>query len=355
MSVLDLLIGGGNLAGLDLGQSAVKMCSLGKGRKGLYSLKSFGFTPLSESAIFEEEVNNKAEVIDAIKATQKNGKIGTKDFCYGMTGSSCVVKTMKAPEGSKEEIEDFINWEAEQFIPFGIENAELSMHILDKTNDENRDVIMAAAKLPSLADYEVLFSSAGVKLKKIDLQVLALINAFEYNYQEYLDEYRKGTLLIDFGAQSTKIVVYKNGAPLLAKSILIGGVNATEEIQKEVGLDFKEAEDLKKTKTESGNPPQEVISAVNNVVQNILNKINDAVTFYTAAGSEDRIYHCFVTGGSVQLPGIYEGLSNSLDLSIEVMDPLRRISLSKNVSEQLVEYITYSGAASIGLALRNFD
>ncbi len=354
MNMLSSLLSGGNIAGLDIGQSAVKMCLLSKGRKGMYALKAFGFEKLSESAIFEEEINNKAEVIEAIRSSMKSGKVATKDFCFGLTGSTCVVKLMKAPEGSREDIEDFINWEAEQFIPFGIENAEISMHIMDKKNEDQRDVIMAAAKIPSIMDYETLFNSAGVKAKKIDLQVLALINAFEYNYQEYLNEYRKGTLLIDFGAQGTKVIVYKNGAPLLAKSILVGGVNATEEIQKEVGLDFLEAEDLKKTKTESGNPPQEVMSAVGKVVQSILTKVSDAVTFYTSASSKDRIYHCFVTGGSVQLPGIFEGLSSSLDLSIEVMDPLRRIQ-HKGLDEKLVEYITYCGASAIGLGLRNFD
>src|SRR5690606_9976631 len=100
----------------------------------------------------------------------------------------------------------------------------------------------------------------------------------------------------------------------------------------------------------------EVLSAVQGTVDNLLNKINDAISFYNSAGSEDKIYHCFVTGGSLQLPGIFEGLSSILDLSIEVLDPVRRVDIkSRKISDGALEYLTYSGAVTIGLALRNFD
>jgi type IV pilus assembly protein PilM len=352
-SLLGIL--GGSQLGLDVGQSAVKICGLSKAGKGVFSLSSFAFTLLSESAIFEEEVSNKPEVVEAIKNAMKVGKFKGKDFCFGLSGSSCVVKTMKAPDGSNDEIEDFISWEAEQFIPFGLENSEISMHVMDGVKDGNKDVIMAAAKLSSIELFTDLVRTAGFRLKTFDLQVLSLINVFEYNYIDNLHAYKSGSLIIDFGAQSTKVIVYKDGVPLLTKSILMGGVNATEEIQKSIGLDFSEAEDLKQTRSDDGNHPEEVVKSVNGIVDAILNKIIDAVTFYTRTGSEDKIKHCFVTGGSLQLPGIFEGLADRLDLSVEVLDPLRRVKVGRKINPAVIEYITYCGAVPLGLAMRNFD
>ncbi|MCB9094607.1 MAG: type IV pilus assembly protein PilM [Halobacteriovoraceae bacterium] len=358
MSIVDEIIsklGSSQLVGVDIGQNAVKVCQLSKSGKRNFSMKAFSFTPLSESAIFEEEISKRDEVIDAIFKSLGSAGIRSKEICFGYSGSNCIVKSMKAPEAPDDEIRDYVNWEAEQFIPFGIENAEISVHIMEKSNEENRDVVMAAAKISDLENYEELFKAAGLKLKTIDLQVLSLINVFEYSYAEHINEYRNGTLIIDFGAQSTKVVVYKDGIPLLTKSIILGGINATEDIQKEIGLDFAEAEELKRSKTDDNNYPSEILDTVHKHVNKLLQKIKDAIAFYTASNSDDRIYHCFVTGGSLQLPGVIEGLSEMLDLSVEILDPMRKVDIKKNLPQGLVDYITYCGAVSIGLAMRNFD
>ncbi len=351
------LINKSSIFGLDIGQSAVKIASLKESKKNQFVLKSFSFAPLTESAILEEEINDRAQIVEQIRSSLAEGNIKSKEACIGLSGSGCVVKTMKSPEGPIDDIEDHVNWEAEQFIPFGIDSAEISLHIMDKTNDINRDVIMAAAKNQEITQYMELLNSAGLKAKVIDLQVLSLINIFEYNYSDYLHEYKEGTLLIDFGAQSTKIIVYRNGMPLLVKTLLIGGVNATEEIQKEVGLDFNQAEDLKKIGVTGTKYPDEVLAAIKKISDKIVRMVGDAVNFYTNSNSEDRIRHCFITGGSLRQPGIVEGLIEVLDISVETLDPLRKIGLANksNISEGLIEYLTYSGAVCLGLALRNFD
>ncbi len=343
--------------GLDIGQSAVKLASLKESKKNQYMLNSFSFAPLTESAILEEELNDRAQIVEQIRSALAEGGIKSKDACIGLAGSSVIVKTMKAPEGSEEDIEEHIKWEAEQFIPFEVDYENISLHLMEKKNDINRDVIMAAAKNQEVTTYMDLLNSSGIKPKIIDLQVLALINIFEYNYSDYLHEYKEGTLLIDFGAQSTKVIVYRDGMPLLVKTILLGGVNTTEEIQKEVGLDFNQAEDLKKIGMTGTKFPDEVLAAIKKISDKLVSKVIDAVTFYTNVNSEDRVKHCFITGGSIRQPGIIEGLIEGLDLSVETLDPLRKIGLSHkgNISEGMVEYLTYSGAVALGLAMRNFD
>lgn len=355
--MFDNLLGKQPLIGLDIGQSAIKLATLGKGKKGTYTLKSFSFAPLSESAILEEEINDRTQIIEQIRSAFKEGGFKNKDVCFGLAGSGSIVKSMKSPEGSKDDIENHIHWEAEQFIPFGMENAEVSLHIMPKDNELNRDVVMAAAKIQDIARYQEIIFSSGLKMKTVDLQVLSLINIFEHNYSDYLHEYKDGTLIIDFGAQSTKVIVYRNGLPILVKTIIMGGVNSTEEIQKEVGIDFNQAEDLKKMNQTETKYPDEVLAAIKKVSKSIISKVVDAVAFYTSANSEDRIKHCFITGGCSRQPGIIEDLIEELDISVETLDPLRKISVSSkgNISDGIIDYLTYSGAVCLGLGLRAYD
>lgn len=349
------LLGGKQQLGIDIGQNAVKISQLVQMKKGEFALKKFAYSHLSESAIMEGELNEAAEIIQAISYVHKNSKFGTKDSCIGLSGSGCVVKTMQVPDGDLADVEDNAMWESEQYIPFGVDNAEVSLHISDSVINNAREVVMAAAKTSVINSYTEIINNAGLKVKTVDIQTLALINLFEYSYSDNLQEYQKGTLLIDLGAQTTKVVMYKAGLPLMVKSMMVGGVNATEEIQKEIGLDFNNAEELKKSNVDGRAYPDEVVIVVKRIVSDIVRRIYDSVTFYNTSSAKDRIYHCFVTGGNMRLPGIIEGLIDNLDLSVETLDPLRKIKLKGSFNEGLVEYITYSGAVSLGLSLRSFD
>lgn len=349
-------LGNPSIVGLDIGASGVKVCELEKSGKGFCNIKNFGFAPLNEGVIIDEEIQDQQAVIDAINLALKSSKIKSKNICYGLGGNDTVVRKMKAPEGSPSEIVDHITWESEQFIPFGIDNAEIGVHLMEKKDPTSRDVIMAAAKTETCNAYLNLFKASGFNTKVIDLQALALINIFEHNYADQMEEYEKGTLIIDFGAQFTKLIMYKDGAPLMAKWLHIGGITVTEEIQKEIGLSFEEAENLKFSKTGEENYPAEVMEVIKRVVDKTILAISDAVNIFNNQSSQDKINYCLICGGSVQLPGMIEALHQIFDVSIEVLDPFKKITVkSTNITQELLDQVPFLGAVSLGLALRSFD
>jgi type IV pilus assembly protein PilM len=351
------LLGTSNIVGLDIGASSVKVCELIKGNKGQYRLKSFGIAPLPEDAMIEGEIHNKDSIIGAIKQALKSSGVKSKKTCIGLTGNNCVIKKMTAPKGKDDEVIDFVNWEAEQFIVFGAENAEIGVYILDYQDDpEKVDVIMAAAKIEYVEEVIEVIEESGCNAGIVDLQMLSLINVFEHSYIDELKEYRKGSLIVDFGAQSTKVVVYRNGAPILAKSLPLGGNEINENIQKEIGVTYEEAEDLKTTTDDSGNYPEEILDIIKNHVKTIVSEIKDTIQFYTSTTSQEKVHYCFITGGSIQLPGLIEELTVELNLTIEILDPFRRISIGMSrMSEDLQDKLAYIGATPLGLAIRKFD
>lgn len=345
---------GSSTIGLDIGMSGVKVCDLVKSGTQ-YVLKGFGFAPLPEGTIIDDEIHKKDQLVVAINSALKQAGTKNKNICYGLPSHNTIIKKMHAPLGTKQEIEDHVSWEAEQFIPFGHENAVISVHPIDTKSKEGVDVIMVAAKQDQVENYDLMLTEAGLKVKIIDLQVIALLNIFEISYKEELKEFNKGTLLIDLGASSTKILVYKDGVPIFTKAIPIGGVTVTEEIQRSVGLSFEEAEDLKLMRDDQGNPPEEISAVIKSVADKIIVHIKDSVSFYTSSASQEKVHRCLITGGNLQLPGIVEGVATATGLSVEILDPLKKFSVkNKSITPEILELITYIGAVPLGLALRGY-
>lgn len=344
--------GGSTVIGLDVGMSGIKVCEIVKAG-GQYQMKSFGFSALSEGTIVDDEVHKKDQLLSAINAALKQAGIKSKNVCFGLPSQNCVIKKMTAPAGTIQEIEDHISWEAEQFIPFGHDNAVISVHIPDTKSKKDQEVIMVAAKQDQVDSYDEMLTQAGLKVKIIDLQVISLLNIFEVSYKEELKEFNKGTLIIDLGASTTKILVYKDGMPIYTKSIPIGGSAVTEEIQRAEGLSFEDAEDLKITRDEQGNPPESIGNIIKAGVDKTVNLIKDATSFYTALSSQDRVYRCLITGGNLQLPGMVEGIAAATGLSVEILDPLKKIKIKdKKFTPEMIEQITFVGAVVAGLGIR---
>ncbi len=343
------------VVGLDIGASAVKVCQLSLQGKSSYVVKNFGYRPLPEGIFIDSNIVKPEELIGAIEEAVKNSALKARQVSFGLGGQQVVVRKMKSPKGKKAEVEDQVAWEAEQFIPFGADKSVVGVHILGPSDKDNFDVIMAAGKIDVIQSFEDVIKSSGLNPKVIDLQFLAVLNVFELSYAESLNELKKGTLLIDFGAQFTKVIVYKDGAPLLARAIAIGGINVTEEIQKEIGLTFQEAEDLKLTRDDQGNFPEEIAPIIARCREELIKNVVDSISFYTSQTAQDKIHNCFITGGNLQLPGLIEELASAIGLAVEILDPLRKIKIKKKLSAELLDQLTYISAVSIGLALRSFD
>jgi type IV pilus assembly protein PilM len=186
----------------------------------------------------------------------------------------------------------------------------------------------------------------------IDLNVISVANVFEEIYRDEIVEYSQGTLIIDFGAQSIKIIVYKRGGPIFTKELPLGGGLITEEIQRQMAVSYEEAEDLKTTVDDNGNLPQEILNIINVQLDKQILDIRKNVNFYVTQGSAEKVNHCFITGGSSLLPGLLEKLSGTLGVEVKRMDVFSSIKVDERKIEESLEQLSAIASVVIGLAMR---
>lgn len=341
----------GGVIGLDIGAHSIKVCEL-SGTPGKFKLEKFGVFPLSEAALIEDEVQKPSEIVEGVTEALKQANIKSKQVCFGLFGPNTMTKRLNAPEGTREEIEDHILWEAEQYITFGADDSQIDFFILGDNEGGGKDALVAAAKTEVVEGYIELLKEAKITVKVIDLNVIALSNIFEEALAENLTELDEGTLLIDFGAQSTKIVVYKRSGPIFTKEIPVGGGLITEEIQRQMGVSYEEAENLKITEDENGNRPQEILNIINTKLDQHVAEVRKNINFYVTQGSAEKVNYCFITGGSSLLPGLMDKLSMATGLEVQRLNPFTSIKVDERKLSLGLDQLAAIGSIVTGLAMR---
>ncbi|WP_417337144.1 type IV pilus assembly protein PilM [Halobacteriovorax marinus] len=349
-----LKLGPSGYLGIDIGLSSVKVAQLEGSEDSGFKLIAYGSQPLPEGAIIEDDIQKEEEIIEAIKEAIKNAGISSVNAVFGLAGPNTVARKLQLAGGSEEEIEDQVSWEVEQYIPFSVETSKVSFHIIGENEGGGVDVIVAAAKGEVVESYKELLEKAGLKPKIFDLGLLAVVNVFELVFAEKLEDPNESWILMDLGAQKTEFIIYKNNKVMFTKEIMIGGVIITEEIQRQMGVNYYEAEDLKNHGDENGNLPEEILEIIDSVVESFFAEIKKTVDFYISSTSDESFVECVLTGGSSLIPGLTEGLEALLGISVSIMNPFEVISFDeKKVKEEQLNEIAYRGASVLGLAMRS--
>lgn len=336
--------------GVDIGASSVKACEVSKGVTGNYTLNSFAYEVLSEAAIIEDEIQKREEIKGVIKDLFKS--LGTKSVgvSLGLSGQRTMTKCFEIPDGSTEEVEDNIIWESEQYISFGIENTEISHHILEKKDNGNLFILMAACNIDMAKDFISLLEGVSLKVRVVDLDVIALANVFKVSYKEKKDS---PVMIVDLGAQSTKILLMYHEQPILTKEVPVGSVLATEEIQRGMEVPYFEAEDLKMGVATEGRIPEDVQNVIWRHNAAIIEEIKKTIDFYNSTSGHDKqIEEVLLTGGGSIAEGWTEKLTEETSLNIDFLDPFRKIKIGSQVNKGEVDFIARVGSVAIGLAMR---
>lgn len=345
--------GGKDVVGIDIGLSAVKVAQLQPQKKDNFKLTNYASVPLSEASLIEDEIQKDEEIVEAINMALKKARIGSKVACIGLFGPNTLAKKLQLAGGTFEEIEDQVMWEAEQYLPFSIDDATLSFHVLGENESGGVDVMIAAAKNDVIANYRQLVETAKLKVKVIDLQIIACANVFELVMGDHINQEDTSFVLINFGAQKSEFIIYKNGAINFCKEINIGGAMITEEIQRQMGVNYEQAEDLKITTDKGGNLPEEVLEIIDDVLEAFLGEIKKSIEFYRSSLSDDQFDQCFVTGGGALTSGLLEGLETLLEIDVSLLNPFDRMQYDKRrFTGELLDEITYCGVTAMGLAMR---
>ena len=348
----DLGLGSKGLLGIDIGSSSIKICELSGGESS-YKLTKFAIRPLPEGSFFEDEIQKADEIIEVIEHLIEEVQPKSTFVCMGIWGPNVISKRMQVAMASVEEIGDQVTWEIEQYLPFDIDDATTSFYLVGENSVGGADVLISAAKTELLENFRTLIEDAGLKVKVIDCNQFAIANVFSYVHEKELKEIKTPLLLLEIGANSINLIVFREGSVVFTRELPIGGQIVTNEVQKAMGLSYEEAEELKVNGDQSGNLPEEIVNIVNSSFDLFLTEIKRALDFYISSNDESSFQYCYITGGSSRLPGLVERLSKELSLEVLFFNPFDRIDVkSGRFDENSLSVISSVGVSVLGLAMR---
>ena len=347
-------VGPKGIVGIDIGLSAIKMAEVSKQSDGSYKLLNYASVDLPEGTIIEDEIQKEDEILKALQACLKELNTSNKFACVGLSGPNTLIKRLQLAGGSEEEIEDQVLWEAEQYLPFPIDDGNISFTIIGENQGGGVDVIIGAAKKSIVGAFKDIIERSNMKVKIVDLCAAATINVFENVMGKEIQEMGKTWILMDLGAQKTQFMIYKNGVLVFFKEISIGGLTITEEIQRQMGVNYSEAESLKIQGDGNGNIPEEIVEIINQVFDTFFAELKKTIDFWVSSTSEEAFDGCILTGGGAQIPGFSEALQELLETEVQVLNPFSSMTYNKsNISEEMINEIAYKGVCAIGLAMRS--
>jgi len=341
-----------SVVGLDIGSSAVKAVELKPSGKG-FRVTAFGSEPVPPDAIVDGAIIDAAAVAEAIRRVfDGNAAFKTKEVCASLSGNAVIVKKITLPVMTPAELDDSIYWEAEQYIPFDIQDVNLDYQILDPgTGPDSRgsmDVLLVAAKKDKIGDYTSVIAQAGRTPVIVDVDAFALQNAYEINYGLVPGQV---VVLLNAGASAININILQGDQSVFTRDISMGGNAYTEAVQKELDLPFDTAEQLKRGIPVDGATFADAQPVLHAVTENVLLEIQKTFDFFKATAASDQIDRIMLSGGASRVDGFQAMVQERFNAPVEEFDPFRTVGWdAKKLGGDPAEQAT--AAVAVGLAVR---
>lgn len=348
---MGLFSGTDDLAGLDLGSGAVKAVELRRVRAG-FELVRAGLEPLEPGAVAEGGIGDSDSVAAAIRRVFSRSRIRSRKVATSVSGHSVMVKKLTLPVMSREELEESIQWEARQVIPFDLSDVHLDHQVLPGApGGEDTRVLLVAARKEIVASRLEAIAGAGLSPMIVDVDCFALQNAYEANYDPGSSV---TTALLHIGAAVTNVVVTRGGIPLFTRDLSAGGNQLTGLLQRQLRIEFEEAERMKKESAVEALEAGPAGALLQSAMETLLLEIRKSLDLFEAGAEGESIQRVYVSGGCSEMAGLMERLQSGLDLPVEPLDPFKSIAVGRGVSEEILYRQASSLAVAVGLALRGF-
>ncbi len=345
------------LIGLDIGTSGIKFCQLKEGKRN-FQLVNFGLALLPPETIVDGAPIASNTIVETLRELFSTHRVRGKDVAISVSGHPVIIRKIVLPPMTQEELQESIQWEAEQYIPFDMNDVYLDVEILDKQSVEHNqmDVLLVAAKKDMVNDYVEIVREAGLNPRVVDVDCFSVQNQFEVNYELPLTE---TVALINIGASVTNINIVARGTTTFTRDISLGGNMYTEEIQKQLDVSYEEAEILKSggelgdTSDADSVIPEEVERVIYGVSENVASEIQRSLDFYTTTNSEGYISKIYISGGTAKIPSLYRIIEQKLGVPVEIINPFKNIEVDGTRFDlEYLRDVAPMAAVATGLALR---
>ena len=351
--------------GIDIGSSAVKVALLKKSKKG-YDLLNFGMVSLPPDSIVDGAVENPEAVVDALKKLIQAEKLsGYRECVFTISGQSVIIKKITVPLMSEEDLAQSIQQEAEQYIPFDIEEVNVDFQVVKaegelpkkgekaaEGDDRQMDVLLVAAKKDIIKDQVTLLQQAGLKPVLADLDVFALENCFELNMGLDVDD---TFALINIGAYTTNLNIIEQGITAFTRDIPSGGAMITEAIQKGLNVANKDAESIKMGHLPDRVNKSDVVANVRQGITALCKEISSTLDNFHKS-SDGRVRRLYISGGGAMMEGVDSLITKEIGLECKKINPFKNLKVNtKNFDPEYLDTIGPMAAIAIGLATRTLD
>lgn len=334
---------------LDIGSTYIKLVQI-KGSERNHHLVKFGIVPLPPEVIVEGAVMDAGRVVDAIKELLAAHKVKTKEAVISVSGSSVIIKRISVSDMSDEELSESIKWEAEQYIPFSIDDVNIDFQKLGPGAMEGQaDVLLVAVKKDKINDYLNLAKEAGLEPVVMDVDAFALGNMYELNYEAEAGT----TALLNIGASVMNINILKDGMSTFTRDVTVGGNRYTEALQKDFGISYEDAERVKRGEDMDGVDKQQAAGIISAVTEDVVTEIQRSFEFYRSTAGSEKVTRVLVSGGCARIGNFLSLLSERLEVPAEVAQPFKNIKVDpKRFNPAFMEEAGPMAAVAVGLAIR---
>lgn len=341
-----------SIVGLDIGSSALKAVEL-KPVRGGFELVHIAHQNLQSDTIVDGHIIDLNHVSDCINRVWTDQNIKTNQIATSLSGHAVIVKKITLPAMPEEELDEQIHWEAEQYIPFDINDVNLYHEIINyDSTGQHMDVLLVACKRDKIAQFTQVISQAGKQPMIVDVDAFALQNAYEVNYQPMPTQ---TVALLDIGASVMTINIVRGVTSIFTRDISAGGNQYTDLLQKELDLTFEQAEALKRgADVGSDISLEQAEPAIRSVSEMLGLEIQRTLDFFRATAVDSpQIDRMLIAGGSSKVAQLCEYLSDKFQMPVERFDSFRSIRFDqKRFDDEYLRELSPNMAVAVGLAVR---
>lgn len=344
------------LAGLDISSSSVKLVELSGGEKETYRLERYAIEALSREAVVDGNIANLDAVSEAIRRGLRRMGGGVKQVAMALPASAVITKKIVLPEGLREQEMEFqVESEANQYIPFAIDEVNLDFQVVGPSpgNVEDVEVLIAASRKEKVEDRVAVAEAAGLKAVVMDVESFAAEAAFEL-IDRQLPKAAKGRIvaLVDIGSAAMSVTILRDGKQIYAREQSIGGSRLTQDIARQYGLSIEEAETAKKTGSLPDDYERDLLRPF---MDSLALELARALQFFFTSTQYNEVHHIVLAGGCAVMPGLVDVIAGRTQVPSLIANPFAAMALSSRVRPKNLLADAPSLMVACGLALRRFD
>lgn len=344
------------LIGTDISSSAIKMVEIVDAGKGLYRVERYAIEPMPRDSVVEGNINNLDAVADSLKRCHKRLGSNIKSLALALPNAAVISKKILVPAGQTEEdLELQVETEANQYIPFALDEVNLDFQVIGPApnSPEDVEVLIAASRKEKIIDRMAVAEQAGLKATVMDVDVFAAQTAFELIESQFADKGKDQNIaIVDIGASIMAVNVLRNDQSIYMREQPFGGNQLTQEIQNKFGLSPEEAEAAKR----AGGLPDNYESDVLMPFLDMLGlEVARALQFFYTSTQYNQINHIVLSGGCAAIPGVDEAVGKRVQIETIVANPFVNMAVSPKIKAKTLTQDAPSLMVACGLAMRRFD